>query len=134
MIKGLDKIEVITLFVEDLPAAKEFYSTVLGLPVVYEDAASAVVGFENLMINLLRSGEADTLVRPVGVAGPDAGARVLFTFAVQDADAVCAELEQHGVSLLNGPVDRPWGRRTAAFADPAGHVWEIAQILPPAAG
>lgn len=134
MIKGLDKIEVITLFVEELPAAKEFYSTVLGLPVVYEDAASAVVGFENLMINLLRSSEADTLVRPLGVAAPGTGTRALFTFAVRDTDAVCAELERHGVPLLNGPVDRPWGRRTAAFADPAGHVWEIAQILPSAAG
>jgi uncharacterized glyoxalase superfamily protein PhnB len=36
------------------------------------------------------------------------------------------------VALLNGPIDRPWGRRTAAFADPAGNVWEIAQILPAA--
>jgi uncharacterized glyoxalase superfamily protein PhnB len=31
------------------------------------------------------------------------------------------------VKLLNGPMDRPWGIRTAAFADPAGHVWEIAK-------
>jgi uncharacterized glyoxalase superfamily protein PhnB len=31
--------------------------------------------------------------------------------------------------LLNGPIDRPWGRRTAAFADPAGHLWEVAQEL-----
>jgi len=38
----------------------------------------------------------------------------------------------HGVTLLNGPVDRPWGRRTAAFADPSGNVWEVAQILPDA--
>jgi uncharacterized glyoxalase superfamily protein PhnB len=42
---------------------------------------------------------------------------------------VISELEQHSVKLINGPVDRPWGRRTAAFADPAGHVWEIAQVL-----
>ncbi len=31
--------------------------------------------------------------------------------------------------LLNGPQDRPWGRRTAAFADPAGHVWELAHEI-----
>jgi hypothetical protein len=30
---------------------------------------------------------------------------------------------------VNGPVDRPWGRN-AAFADPAGHAWEVAQLLP----
>ena len=31
-----------------------------------------------------------------------------------------------GATLLNGPIDRPWGIRTAAFRDPAGHVWELA--------
>jgi hypothetical protein len=31
------------------------------------------------------------------------------------------------VALLNGPMDRPWGVRTASFTDPAGNVWEIAQ-------
>jgi catechol 2,3-dioxygenase-like lactoylglutathione lyase family enzyme len=31
------------------------------------------------------------------------------------------------VELLNGPIDREWGVRTAAFADPDGHVWEVAQ-------
>ena len=35
--------------------------------------------------------------------------------------------QSRGVELLNGPMDRPWGIRTAAFADPAGHIWEIAQ-------
>jgi lactoylglutathione lyase len=31
------------------------------------------------------------------------------------------------VELLNGPMDRPWGIRTASFLDPGGHIWEIAQ-------
>ena len=34
-------IGAITLFVEDVPAAKEFCRTVFGLPVHYEDADSA---------------------------------------------------------------------------------------------
>ena len=25
-----------------------------------------------------------------------------------------------------GPMDRPWGIRTASFRDPGGHIWEIA--------
>jgi len=33
------------------------------------------------------------------------------------------------VGLLNGPVDRPWGMRTASFTDPGGHIWELAQSL-----
>ena len=129
MIRALDKLEVITLFVEDLPAAKAFYRSVFGLDVVFEDAASAVFKLHTLMINLLDVSEAPSLIEPTTVAGPQAGARALLTIAVEDANAVCEELERHGVRLLNGPIDRPWGRRTAAFADPAGNVWEIAQEL-----
>lgn len=61
------------------------------------------------------------------VAGPDAGTRALLTITVDDVDAMCAELAARGVELLNGPMDRPWGVRTAAFRDPGGHVWEIAK-------
>jgi lactoylglutathione lyase len=41
-------------------------------------------------------------------------------------DAMAAELTSRGVELLNGPMDRPWGIRTASFRDPGGHIWEIA--------
>jgi uncharacterized glyoxalase superfamily protein PhnB len=40
---------------------------------------------------------------------------------------MCAQLKDRGVELLNGPMDRPWGIRTACFKDPAGHIWEIAK-------
>jgi uncharacterized glyoxalase superfamily protein PhnB len=49
-----------------------------------------------------------------------------FTLSVDDVDAMCAELASRGVTLLNGPLDRPWGIRTASFMDPGGHIWEIA--------
>jgi len=128
MIKALSKLDVITLFVEDLAAAKTFYTEVFGLEVIWEDDASAVVQMSNLIINLLRVANAPTLIEPVPVAAPGAS-RALLTIEVDDANAVCAELTAHGVPLLNGPIDRPWGRRTAAFADPAGNTWEIAQVL-----
>jgi catechol 2,3-dioxygenase-like lactoylglutathione lyase family enzyme len=130
MIGARSELEVITLFVEDLPATKAFYQKVFGLAVIYEDDVSAVVRLENLIINLLQASEAPGLVEPAAVAGPEAGGRFLLTIKVDDARATCAELEREGVKLLNGPIDRPWGRRTAAFADPAGNVWEIAQEIP----
>ena len=40
-----------------------------------------------------------------------------------------AALVARGVVFLNGPIDRPWGMRTAAFADPSGHCWELAQKI-----
>jgi lactoylglutathione lyase len=129
MIKSLNALEVITLFVEDLASAKAFYTDIFGLKIVYQDDVSAVVKLQNLMINLLQISEAQDMMKPAPVAGARLGSRLLMTIKVENTDTVCAELKQHGVTLLNGPIDRPWGRRTASFADPAGNVWEIAQDL-----
>ena len=120
-------ISAITVFTEDLEATKRFYGEVFGLPVHYEDDASAVFNFGNTLINLLKESEAGDLIAPAPVAPPEAGARVQFTIEVDDVDAMCAELTKRGVELLNGPMDRPWGIRTAAFRDPGGHIWEIAK-------
>lgn len=118
-------IHAVTLFVEDLPATKQFYQRVFGLPVFFEDDDSAVFEFNNLLINLLKITAAGELIEPAKVGGREAGSRFVFTIDVDDVDSMCAELIRRGVELLNGPMDRPWGIRTASFKDPAGYVWEI---------
>ena len=120
-------IGAITLFFEDLGAARAFYTEVFRLPVVYEDDDSTVFRLGETLLNLLNVREAPELVEPAAVAAPDAGVRFQFTLEVDDVDAMCAELERRGVTLLNGPMDRPWGIRTASFRDPGGHIWEIAK-------
>ena len=67
------EIFAITLFVEDLPAAKQFYLRVFGLPVVFEDDNSAVFKIGNTLINLLKTAAAQVLVEPAQVAGREAG-------------------------------------------------------------
>jgi len=121
------KISTITLFAEDLPATKAFYQEVFGLPVVFEDADSAVFNFGNMLVNLLTTSAAPELIEPASVGSPDAGPRFQLTVDVDDADATCAELAKRGVELLNGPIDRAWGVRTAVFKDSPGHIWEIAK-------
>jgi catechol 2,3-dioxygenase-like lactoylglutathione lyase family enzyme len=122
----LGGIAAITLFVEDLAAAKRFYGDVFQLPVFFEDDNSAVFKFGDTLVNLLKSSEAPALVAPATVATPDAGVRFQFTLGVDDVDAMVDELKSRGVELLNGPMDRPWGIRTASFRDPGGHIWEVA--------
>ena len=119
-------ISAITLFVEDVAIAKAFYLKVFAGPVVFEDADSAVFKIGGTLVNLLNVGEARELIAPAEVARREAGARAQLTITVDDVDATCAELVRRGVTLLNGPMDRPWGIRTASFADPGGHIWEIA--------
>jgi lactoylglutathione lyase len=126
----LSSVGAITLFVEDLERSKSFYQNVFGAPVIYEDDDAATFRFENTLINLLKAPAACDLIEPGAVAGPETGSRFQLTVWVDDTDAVCAELETRGVSLLNGPMNREWGVRTASFTDPAGHIWEIAQALP----
>ena len=120
-------IFAITLFTEDLELAKEFYEKVFGLPIDFEDPDSAVFKFGDTMVNLLKITEADELIAPAKVANRESGARFVFTLSVDDVDAMCVKLISRGVKLLNGPMDRPWGIRTASFMDPAGHIWEIAR-------
>jgi catechol 2,3-dioxygenase-like lactoylglutathione lyase family enzyme len=121
------EIFAITLFVEDLEAAKKFYGQVFGLTEIFQDDNSCVFKIGGTLINLLKTTAARELVEPAAVAKREAGSRLVFTIHVEDVDAMCAELTAHGVELLNGPMDRPWGIRTASFMDPGGHIWEIAK-------
>lgn len=121
------RISAITLFVEDLATTKAFYQATFGLPVVFEDANSAVFTFGDTLINLLKVSAAKELIEPAQVGSYNQGSRFVFTITVNDVDAMCEELKSRGVTLLNGPIDRPWGIRTASFTDPAGYIWEIAK-------
>ncbi|HMC68403.1 MAG TPA: VOC family protein [Mycobacteriales bacterium] len=120
-------ISAVTLFVEDLDAARSFYRDVLGVAVHYEDRESVVFAFGSTLVNLLVTAAAPELIEPATVAAQDSGNRFQLTVDVDDVDAMCERLTARGVALLNGPINRPWGVRTASFRDPAGHIWELAQ-------
>jgi catechol 2,3-dioxygenase-like lactoylglutathione lyase family enzyme len=122
-------IDAITLFVEDLGSARAFYRDVFELPAMFEGDTSAVFDFGSAIINLLQIDSAPELIAPAQVGGVEGGSRFVITVPVDDVDARCEVLAEKGVTLLNGPMDRPWGIRTASFRDPAGHIWEIAQPL-----
>jgi catechol 2,3-dioxygenase-like lactoylglutathione lyase family enzyme len=123
------KVDVVNLSADDLVGTKRFYQEILGLPLAFEDEDTAVFHLENIMICLNRTAKFAELVTPAAVAVPEAGARFNFAMFVADVDGACAELAERGVVILNGPTDRPWGMRTACFADPAGHIWEMGQDL-----
>jgi lactoylglutathione lyase len=129
---SLKSVGAITLFVEDPRRSQSFYEEIFDVAAIYEDEDAAAFGFENTIVNLLRASAARELIDPGAVASREAGSRFQLTVWVDDADAVAAELATRGVELLNGPMDRVWGVRTASFTDPDGHIWEIAQRLPEA--
>jgi catechol 2,3-dioxygenase-like lactoylglutathione lyase family enzyme len=119
-------LAAITLFADDLAASREFYRRAFDQEPIFEDDDSTVFRCGDTLINLLRVSAAPELVAPATVAPPGAGSRAVYTLPVGDVDKMVVALRDRGVALLNGPIDRPWGPRTASFVDPAGHIWEIA--------
>lgn len=97
---------------------------------IYEDDVWTAFDLGDTVLNVLSVTAASELVAPAQVAAVCDRAQMLLTLWVDDVDAACERLQERGAVLLNGPVDRTWGKRTAAFADPAGAVWELAQDIP----
>jgi catechol 2,3-dioxygenase-like lactoylglutathione lyase family enzyme len=122
-------IGAITLFVDDVRRSKAWYQAVFDQPIVFEDGESAAFKFDNMVVNLLAISAAHPLIAPAAVATRQVGSHAQLTIWVADVDTECADLQRRGVTLLNGPMDREWGQRTACFADPDGHIWELAQSL-----
>ena len=130
MSEALKSVGAITMFIADRKRSKEFYEKVFDAPVVHEDDVSIAFRFENMTVNLLEERAAGGLIEPAPVGGREAAVRFQLTVWVEETDAVCVQLAELGVELLNGPIDRAWGLRTASFTDPDGHIWEVAGPIP----
>ena len=128
--ESLNSVGAITMFVEDRARSKAFYEQVFDVSILNEDDVSIAFRFENMFVNLLETRAAPELIEPAQVAPAESGSRFQLTVWVDDTDAVCTDLSSRGVELLNGPIDRDWGVRTATFADPDGHIWEVAARIP----
>jgi uncharacterized glyoxalase superfamily protein PhnB len=105
----------------DLRRSLEFYCDLLGGSVSYEFPgpdgevvyAGVIIGTSHLGIGAA----ADTTARP---------ARVLIWVYVEDCDATVAQLRAAGVTIIEEPVDQPWGERVALVEDPDGILVRIA--------
>jgi uncharacterized protein len=132
-------IDVITLAVGDLDRSLAFYRDGLGLEttgvvaseLVDEEtnAAGAIVIFRlegGLVLALYPRGElakdADVPVGPPKTGEFSIGQLVESRAKV---DALLAQAEQAGATLMGRPHDRPWGIYSGYFRDPDGHLWEI---------
>lgn len=122
------RIMAINLIVGDLDRSKAFYRESFALTPEHEEDDVAVFRFKDTYVMLQRDpGHQDVPAREaLALAEKGVGQ---YAIVVEDADAVRAELEGHGVTVISGPADRDWGMRTFTFADPGGYVWEIAQEL-----
>jgi catechol 2,3-dioxygenase-like lactoylglutathione lyase family enzyme len=124
------KLAGVSLVQERLVDAKAFYTEVFELQAVFEDEDNVVFKIGETVVHLLGAVAAPDLIGPGPVAAQSAGHRAQLAIQVDDVDDLCRQLVRRGVRVLSGPMDRPWGIRTANFEDPGGHLWEVWTDLP----
>lgn len=120
------RLSLVTLGVDDLARARAFYEEGLGWRPA--DAPEGVVFYQ-------LPGMAFALWSRSELAG-DARTAVDGTFSgialacnqrtEDDVDRVLAQAEQAGARILKPAERAPWGGYSGYFADPDGHVWEVA--------
>jgi catechol 2,3-dioxygenase-like lactoylglutathione lyase family enzyme len=124
------KLSLITLGVADLARSLAFYRDGLGLPTHDYDPDAGVVFFRLEGNMLLAIWPREELAKDAGVPPEGSGfAGISLAHNVSSkaaVDAVFAEAMAAGATALKPPGDVFWGGYTVYFADPDGHLWEVA--------
>ena len=137
------RITLITLCVDDLQRALRFYRDGLGLPtegIVGEEFAHGAVAFFDLQPGLrLALWPRSSLAHDAGIAvGPRSATEFALAHNLASAaevDALIAQAQAAGATLTKPAGKTFWGGYAGYFADPDGHLWEVAfnpSMLPPA--
>jgi lactoylglutathione lyase len=122
------KIGAAVLFVQDLDKCVAFYRDTLGLQIAMTDEVSAAFKMADHDFAILKVSEAVEMTSEAAVL-PQSGSRVMLCADVEDVDAAYKTLTEKGVTFIRPPMDKPWGYRTAYFADPEGNVWEFRHTI-----
>jgi len=124
------RISLITLGVADLARAVGFYQNVVG----WQPAPSppGITFFDlNGLIFALFPHQSLAEDMKVELVGDTSGSYRSVTLAhnvadKQEVDAIFARLRKNNVTIIKPPEEVFWGGYSGYFADPDGHIWEIA--------
>lgn len=121
------RISVVTLGVTDLARSRRFYGEGLGWKPVYESGEIVFFQLGGMVLGLFGREDlaVDAQIPPesAGTGGFSLG-HVVRSRA--DVDAIVAKAVASGAKPLAPPQEKSWGGYSGYFADPDGHVWEIA--------
>jgi catechol 2,3-dioxygenase-like lactoylglutathione lyase family enzyme len=135
------RITLVTLAVDDLERAVRFYRDGLGLPtqgIVGQQFEHGAVAFFDLELGLrLALWPRASLAHDSGLpAGPRSATEVCLAHNVaarEEVDAVMAQAKDAGAAIVKPAQETFWGGYAGYFADPDGHLWEVAfnpEMLP----
>ena len=121
------RVTMVTLGVENLEASRQFYGR-LGWE--ESDHSQPGIAFYDLGGLQLALYPADELAAEVGMTRAERRFKgVTLAYNVRqkpEVDAVMKEAVAAGADSLDEGTERDWGGYSGYFADPDGHVWEVA--------
>ena len=126
------RVHLVTLGVADLPAARAFYARLGWREAKASNARIAFFDLGCLALALYPTADlaADAQIAPSHGAGVSVGFRgVTLAHNVASptaVDTLLAEAVAAGATLLKPGTKASWGGYSGYFADPEGHVWEVA--------
>lgn len=124
------RLSLVTLGVADLARSRRFYEDGLGWRA--SGAGNAEVAFYQLGAIALALWGREELAADAGLPAPGPGGGfggIALAHNVrtrEEVDVVLAQAEAAGARLLKPGTDAVWGGYTGYFADPDGHLWEVA--------
>ncbi len=128
------RITVLTIGVDDLERSLAFYQNGLGLPtkgIVGREFDHGAVAFFDLQAGVkLAIWPRDDLAHDTGLRkSPRSSTEFSIGHNVrseQEVDAVMRQAEQAGATIVKPARKTFWGGYAGYFADPDGHLWEVA--------
>jgi len=135
------RITLLTIGVDDLERAVEFYRDGLGLPtngIVGKEFEHGAVAFFDLQEELkITVWKRDDLARDAGIL-KNAPSSSEFSIGQNvnsrtEVDEVMARAQRAGAAIPKPAHETFWGGYAGYFKDPDGHLWEIAwnpQMMP----
>ena len=123
---------IVCLPVRDLDRTLDFYQDALGFSDARADDGVILIELPNLSLFLMEKDAFENYTRKAGLKTqfPHNGAGMVISCAMESKDEVDIILEkapQHGGTVsANAGIDAESGGYIGYFADPDGHLWEIA--------
>lgn len=121
------RISMITLGVRDLAASVQFYEEGLGFPRLDSPPEVAFFTLNGTWLGLYgREALAEDATVPAEGSGFAAFALAHNVHSEEEVDAVVRKAVEAGATLVKKPQKVFWGGYSGYFADPDGHLWEVA--------
>lgn len=121
------RMSLITLGVSDLALARRFYEEGLGFKVGLAEGEIVFFQLNGLILSLYPRA---ALAKDVGVVDPGGGlGGITLAHNVRsepEVDSLLDEAERAGGRVVKVACKAEWGGYSGYFADPEGHLWEVA--------